>query len=1190
VPLLSFAQLFEVAAAPVVAETGPQSDVLSQPDSLASLAAADVQPGGNGQTPTTGPQFGSGRRPRALHAGFGPDAGLSSRVAGRVVVSVLRLAQSELKLPEYSLCAVVQQLTGGKLRLPASDPAAAHAAACNAWRAASASDCASASASACTLASLSSLTVRVLTAATIALDLMDVVGRTAELARVLGLELRDVLGRGSQFRVEAFMVRLGLQFGFAFPSPDKHQVAKMKAMECIPLVIEPKSSYYHDPVAVLDFQSLYPSIVIAHNMCYSTCLGRRSPHATKEFGALSLTLDPAVLAALEPTRDVWTSPNGVMFLRQHVRPGVLARMLSEVLATRIMVNGARRRVRETQEALVAALDAAKARRTASGANRPAFHIAGDQEKARLAEAEMLLTKLHRLSRQLHAQQLALKMVANTSYGYTSATYSGRMPCIEIADAIVETGRRVLEQAIQIAETSYPCEVVYGDTDSMFLRFPGATMAEAFKHSRSLVRAINAANPAPVIIKLEKIYSASLMVTKKRYVGLAYEAPDRKPFLDAKGVEIIRRDACPLAAAAQSAVITALFDSGDLSAVKGVLMQIIGRMAAGTIPLRDYIFAREIRLGTYADRAALPPSAAVALSDGGRAVDAVALLAGVAAEPNCSDPAPSQSPALEHGETPAASLTHSLAAKDEADAADACHYSNGPECGDDPALFAYPPGFDLYDSPGCRVLAPAGYRYPHVAVRAPPNAKVGDMVISLLDLPVQRPPVPAPKAAQPDRPALSHVISASSNTSEHPAGSSSASQQLILAACASSLTTPFPPSASPLPALTLADAAHLVAPPTFRLHFRYYVDRVVVPTLERVLLLAGGDPRSWVASAMSRGRSRSRALIRSGGASGLGGLYFPGAVMPPPIGVYTAPASALLAPTSVLAWNGAWDNLGQRCSSVSSSRPADQCECDLRSRPVPSDAVRVPLLQTLHSLSPSLLYAPLAHPAARPCSFPFSFSAPSSSSPHNKALASIDVSLPAQAAAAAAAAHVRGPFARCVCCGWPLPRLPAPAPRKDQARARINFAPTPAKHRLASTSDQSTPLSPTLCAVLCPHCVAVPAAAVCAVAHSLRVCEADLFALSRVCVLGCQHANASAIGHAGSELADIEDAAIGTTGCTSSRCSIHSDIQSARASLIHASARFLIAIGTLAATRADDDSGKPLLPQRSVVSSQWSDEL
>lgn len=32
---------------------------------------------------------------------------------------------------------------------------------------------------------------------------------------------------------------------------------------------------------------------------------------------------------------------------------------------------------------------------------------------------------------LNAQQLGLKLIANVTYGYTSANFSGRMPCIEV---------------------------------------------------------------------------------------------------------------------------------------------------------------------------------------------------------------------------------------------------------------------------------------------------------------------------------------------------------------------------------------------------------------------------------------------------------------------------------------------------------------------------------------------------------------------------------------------------------------------------------------------------------------------------------------------------------------------------------------------------------------------------------------
>jgi DNA polymerase zeta len=42
----------------------------------------------------------------------------------------------------------------------------------------------------------------------------------------------------------------------------------------MPLIMEPISAFYKGPLLVLDFQSLYPSVMVAYNYCYSTCLGR----------------------------------------------------------------------------------------------------------------------------------------------------------------------------------------------------------------------------------------------------------------------------------------------------------------------------------------------------------------------------------------------------------------------------------------------------------------------------------------------------------------------------------------------------------------------------------------------------------------------------------------------------------------------------------------------------------------------------------------------------------------------------------------------------------------------------------------------------------------------------------------------------------------------------------------------------
>lgn len=57
-------------------------------------------------------------------------------------------------------------------------------------------------------------------------------------------------------------------------SPSVQQRAHMRSPEYLPLILEPHSRFYADPIIVLDFQSLYPSMIIAYNYCFSTCLGR----------------------------------------------------------------------------------------------------------------------------------------------------------------------------------------------------------------------------------------------------------------------------------------------------------------------------------------------------------------------------------------------------------------------------------------------------------------------------------------------------------------------------------------------------------------------------------------------------------------------------------------------------------------------------------------------------------------------------------------------------------------------------------------------------------------------------------------------------------------------------------------------------------------------------------------------------
>lgn len=144
---------------------------------------------------------------------------------------------------------------------------------------------------------------------------LDLVGRSSELARVFGIEFNAVLMRGSQYRVESMMIRMARTQNFLVVTRSKAEVAEQPAMDSQPLVMEPSSGFYTSPVVVLDFQSLYPSQIIAYNICYSTCLGKVPGPAdaavggrARKFGAYELKLPKGLLPAIE--ERVHVTPNG----------------------------------------------------------------------------------------------------------------------------------------------------------------------------------------------------------------------------------------------------------------------------------------------------------------------------------------------------------------------------------------------------------------------------------------------------------------------------------------------------------------------------------------------------------------------------------------------------------------------------------------------------------------------------------------------------------------------------------------------------------------------------------------------------------------------------------------------------------------------------------------------------------------
>ena len=307
-----------------------------------------------------------------------------------------------------------------------------------------------------------------------------------EMARVTGVPFNYLLARGQQVKFISQLFRKAKEQQLVIPNLRSDATDEQYEGAT---VIEPTRGYYDVPVATLDFASLYPSIIQAHNLCYTTLLNKTS------VDKLGLVKD----------EDYIVTPNGDMFCTAKIRKGLLTQILEELLGAR----------KKAKKELAVETDAFK--------------------KA-----------------VLNGRQLALKISANSVYGITGATV-GKLPCLAIASSTTSYGRQMIERTKEEVEAKYnvangyshDAVVIYGDTDSVMVKFGPKDLKQTMELGQEAAAFVSSKFIKPIKLEFEKVYFPYLLINKKRYAGLYWTNPDKYDKMDSKGIETVRRDNCRL---------------------------------------------------------------------------------------------------------------------------------------------------------------------------------------------------------------------------------------------------------------------------------------------------------------------------------------------------------------------------------------------------------------------------------------------------------------------------------------------------------------------------------------------------------------------------------------------------------------------------------------------------------------------
>ncbi|KAI5122485.1 hypothetical protein M0805_001394 [Coniferiporia weirii] len=366
----------------------------------------------------------------------------------------------------------------------------------------------------------------------------------AEMARVTGVPFNFLLSRGQSIKVLSQLYRRANDEGYVVPTL-KGEVSDEQYEGAT--VIEPKKGYYDAPIATLDFSSLYPSIMMAHNLCYTTLLDKNTIDRLK----------------LVKGVDYSQTPNNDLFVTKERRKGLLPSILEDLIAAR---------------------------------KRAKADLKKETDPFRRAV--------------LDGRQLALKISANSVYGFTGATI-GKLPCLPISSSVTSYGRQMIEKTKQEVEAEYciangrehDAEIIYGDTDSVMVKFGPQDLATVMQMGSEAADFVTAKFVKPIKLEFEKVYFPYLLISKKRYAGLYWTKTEKYDKMDSKGIETVRRDNCRLVSTVIETCLHKMLIDRDVKGAEDYTKQVIADLLQNKIDMSQLVITKALSKTDYAGKQA-----------------------------------------------------------------------------------------------------------------------------------------------------------------------------------------------------------------------------------------------------------------------------------------------------------------------------------------------------------------------------------------------------------------------------------------------------------------------------------------------------------------------------------------------------------------------------------------------------------
>ena len=299
-----------------------------------------------------------------------------------------------------------------------------------------------------------------------------------ELANIVSVNVFDLFTRGQQVRCISQMYDVAHKKGYVLDTREIKVNGYKGAFVC-----EPNPGIYKYTIC-LDFRSLYPSIIMAFNICFTTLIPENMIHLYDENDYEVIECEEIINddgdsddeedELFEVKKKKTKKEDKLTVMKKYYywkgEQGILPFLVQELVRQRGIVKNLLKK--EDPKSLMGII--------------------------------------------LDKRQNALKVSANSMYGFLGSSM-GRYPLPEAASSITSKGRQLIHQCYDYLINTYQAKIIYGDTDSVMFTIDSVkNNKETIEFGNRMEKEVSSLFKDPLYTEFEKA-GTMLCIKKKKYV-------------------------------------------------------------------------------------------------------------------------------------------------------------------------------------------------------------------------------------------------------------------------------------------------------------------------------------------------------------------------------------------------------------------------------------------------------------------------------------------------------------------------------------------------------------------------------------------------------------------------------------------------------------------------------------------------